>query len=68
MIAHLLHTLLMVTALSTPCADEGANNCYWDASTSGNNVGHSYIVLADETTACIYYPNYPQDDYCEEVR
>ncbi|WP_344766215.1 hypothetical protein [Aeromicrobium panaciterrae] len=54
--------------MSTPCADESANNCYWDAGTSGNGQGQSYVALATADTgpACIYFTARPQDDYCED--
>lgn len=33
------------TALTTPCAQEDSDNCYWNAATRGNGVGNSFVVV-----------------------
>ena len=31
-----------------PCATEDSTNCYWDASTSGNGTGSSFIDIGGD--------------------
>lgn len=37
--------LALIFALSTPCAQEDSANCTWDASTSGNGEGTSFVDI-----------------------
>jgi len=38
--------LALVLAISSPCPnDDSGSDCYWNAATRGNGVGHSFIVL-----------------------
>jgi hypothetical protein len=41
--------LTLLTTLTTPCAVEDSNNCYWDASTRGNQQGYSFVTINDHT-------------------
>lgn len=34
-----------MVAMYTPCVTEDSDNCYWDAQTSGNGQGRSFVVL-----------------------
>lgn len=66
MIHTMIQVLMTALALSTPCADEGANDCYWDAQAFGNGVGHSYVVTDVQGRVCINYTDARVDDYCED--
>lgn len=37
--------LILLTSVMPACADEAADNCYWDASSQGNRVGSSFLVI-----------------------
>lgn len=37
-----------ITALTTPCATEDSDNCYWNASLNGNGLGSSFVVVNGE--------------------
>lgn len=63
----LIQLLMTAIALGTPCADEGANNCYWDAQAFGNGEGFSYTVTELGGRACINYWDPRVKDYCENV-
>ena len=41
--------LALVVALSTPCAAEDSQNCYWDAQARSNGLGTSFVTFADVT-------------------
>lgn len=36
-------------ALTTPCAEEDSDNCYWNASLQGNGEGSSFVVVNGTT-------------------
>lgn len=38
--------LTILSAVLPPCQMEDSQNCYWDAGTSGNGAGHSFIDIA----------------------
>ena len=44
-------------ASTTPCPDEDSVNCYWDASTAGNGVGHSFYSVRVGHRVCTIYWN-----------
>jgi hypothetical protein len=56
--------------MSRPCAEEGSDNCYWNAHESGNGYGWSYFVRRmpelshGHHVACIFYSRHPHSDYC----
>lgn len=57
-----------------PCPEEDSVNCYWDAGTSGNHKGHSFMVRqfpGRRHMVCVMYVK-PADarrwDYCEATR
>lgn len=68
MINALIGILMQMLATVNPCQLEDSNNCYWDASTSGNGVGDSWTSVQIGDTACISYWDKPENDYCEEVK
>ena len=37
--------IALMIALGTPCATEDAANCYWDAQTTSNQTGQSFVDL-----------------------
>lgn len=42
----MLSTLIaLMIAFGTPCATEDATNCYWDAQTTSNQTGQSFVDL-----------------------
>ena len=55
----MIHLLALIMALTSttvsvpvdltipPCPTEDSNGCYWDASTRGNGLGHSFIATND---------------------
>jgi len=53
-----------------PCQQEDSVNCHWDAGTSGNGEGHSFIVRAVPGKAhmvCVFYTDRRfarHHDYC----
>lgn len=52
-----------------PCAEEDSVNCSWNASQSGNGVGHSFIVrrLPGQDLTCVLYEKRRfarHNDYC----
>lgn len=54
--------------LTTPCQQEDSTNCYWDASKSGNGVGHSYYAVKVGHKTCVLYwgDRYAKrHNYCE---
>ncbi len=51
--------------MTTPCEVEDASDCYWDASSMGNKVGHSfYAVRVGGGQVCIRFWDYPAENYC----
>ena len=57
-----------------PCPEEDSVNCFWDAGSRGNGVGHSFYVRQFPGKAkmvCVMYVK-PRDarrwDYCEATR
>lgn len=44
--------------MTRPCAQEDGLNCYWDARSAGNGVGHSfYSVKVGRKMCTIYWGN-----------
>lgn len=42
--------VLCLIAAQTPCASEDATFCIWNAETSGNGAGRSFIALTPDVT------------------
>ena len=74
----MIHILSILLALSTPCPTEDAAethsadapvNCYWDATSRGNNRGRSFLVVdgatfyvsnnTTQTSSTVQYPATP---------
>lgn len=46
-----MHALIMALLLLVmpPCVTEDSSGCVWDASTQGNGIGMSFVVIDDIT-------------------
>lgn len=54
-----------------PCEWEDSRGCYWDAGTSGNGHGHSFVTVRVAGRACTLYVSRRyarRHDWCEVMR
>lgn len=38
-----------------PCKEEDSNNCYWNAQTQGDGMGHSFYAVRVGKKVCVLY-------------